>query len=798
MKKKKWTPRPGQGGGPRKANTQEDPSTNAGGAQLNTGAGKPPAGAGSPASGAAKSLLDSALEYASRGWPVIPVHTIRPVGICTCGNKDCKSPGKHPMTPHGVKDGSTDPAVIRDWWTRWPLANIGICTGKTANIVVLDVDPRHGGTASLAKLVKKHGALPVTTEVKTGSGGSHFYFSHPVEGEIHNATNLRGHSGLDVRAKDGYIIAPPALHKSGNLYAWVNPPGVTPPAPLPNWLLDLMKTGPGPAASTASSGRLIPNNKRKQVLTRIARDLHKQGMGKEAIEAVLMAENRTRCATPYSDEEVKTIVNRECSYPVQKEDEEPEEDLSWVQAPMGPGLLRAAIEALHKCGLAGEDNNAGLVYLAFSSRTQKRPINVFVGGPSSGGKSELVRRVSELFPKRCVYRMTTMSSKALFYSKVDLQHCFIWVGENDGLGEDPVLLTTIRAVAWEGHLSIDTVDTSSGKPVGISVTKPGPTGVIMTGVGENEDQLATRMFPIEVSDTPAQSAQIVRAQAQHWDDPDSSGELKPWRKLAVDQEQADRVFIPYKEWLADRMPKKVTRIRRDFPQFLRLIETHALLERKYRARDAEGRIVADLADYATVEALLHSSFSGVHQDGLTPAQRDAVEIIKDLTEVIKRLASEFEGVPKDCGVTGRQVATELDVEPSNASRRLKRPLKLGYVINTEARKGYPAKYVPGEPLPRVTGGLPSPEELAKGCGLSGRWVDPITGKLCQYPPEDDCNGATGDSGPSPVGSKPVAPPIAGAGSAAATPPATPESFVVEVPEAGVAALHTDVDPGRRP
>src|SRR3989442_2197887 len=39
-------------------------------------------------------ILHEALTYASRGWPVLPLYTVRN-GQCSCGNTTCSSPGKH-------------------------------------------------------------------------------------------------------------------------------------------------------------------------------------------------------------------------------------------------------------------------------------------------------------------------------------------------------------------------------------------------------------------------------------------------------------------------------------------------------------------------------------------------------------------------------------------------------------------------------------------------------------------------------------------------------------------------------
>ncbi len=64
--------------------------------------------------------LQDALQYAAKGWRVLPLHGVTASRTCTCGKSDCSSVGKHPRTAHGVKDATTDEAVIRSWWRRWP------------------------------------------------------------------------------------------------------------------------------------------------------------------------------------------------------------------------------------------------------------------------------------------------------------------------------------------------------------------------------------------------------------------------------------------------------------------------------------------------------------------------------------------------------------------------------------------------------------------------------------------------------------------------------------------------------
>ena len=97
-----------------------------------------------------KDTLKAALDYAAMGWAVLPLHAVEK-GRCTCGDAGCGSPGKHPRTNHGLKDATSDPDTIRAWWAAWPDSNVGVRTGEESGIVVLDVDPRHGGSRPSTK-----------------------------------------------------------------------------------------------------------------------------------------------------------------------------------------------------------------------------------------------------------------------------------------------------------------------------------------------------------------------------------------------------------------------------------------------------------------------------------------------------------------------------------------------------------------------------------------------------------------------------------------------------------------------
>jgi hypothetical protein len=167
--------------------------------------------------------LDAALEYAARGWPVLP----------------CVARGKRPHTGHGLHDASTDRDQIRAWWARWPSSNIGLRTGIVHD--VLDVDPE--GLATLAGLggadraVIERGAV-----VGTPRGGVHVWY---LPTGLGNKAGFK--AGLDWRGRGGYALVPPSVGANDRAYEWVREFDAPLPA-VPRWLLDLVDP-PRPPAS---------------------------------------------------------------------------------------------------------------------------------------------------------------------------------------------------------------------------------------------------------------------------------------------------------------------------------------------------------------------------------------------------------------------------------------------------------------------------------------------------------------------------------------------------------------------
>ena len=159
----------------------------------------------------------------------------------------CK-PGKHPigrLVPNGFQGRDhRHVAIVSQWWTKYPSANIAIATGAPSGVWLVDID-RHGevdGEATLSALEVENGKLPTTLTARTGGGGRHLYFKYdPAVPITSDEGKSRNRPGVDIRGDNGYAVAPPSVHASGKTYEWENALAAAEPAPP--WLIEVAVRG---------------------------------------------------------------------------------------------------------------------------------------------------------------------------------------------------------------------------------------------------------------------------------------------------------------------------------------------------------------------------------------------------------------------------------------------------------------------------------------------------------------------------------------------------------------------------
>lgn len=260
----------------------------------------------------ANQLSALAVAYAGLGWPVVPLHSPGDgPSRCDCRKPCGKNAAKHPRTIHGVADASTDVAIVTRWWQMFPRANIGIATGGGSRLVVLDVDFRAGGDASIAAVVDEHGPLPETACVHTGGGGLHYYFAHPG-GRIRNSASMLG-AGLDIRGDGGYVIAPPSVHVSGARYTWAL---ACRAAPLPAWMHERIERRASCAAvDIAAALAGVTEGGRDDALFRLACKLRRADIPRDIAED-LVIRSAAACTPPFPQQDaLKKVTSAYERYP---------------------------------------------------------------------------------------------------------------------------------------------------------------------------------------------------------------------------------------------------------------------------------------------------------------------------------------------------------------------------------------------------------------------------------------------------------------------------------------------------
>ena len=163
-------------------------------------------------------MIEHALALAVRGFHIFPV----------------KAGAKMPPL---IKDFPTKAspliADVREWWAKWPDANIGISTSKFGNdeaLLVVDVDDKadKNGSATIIGLELEGNDFP-DTYTKATPHGRHIVYRVPTA--VKQSVERIGR-GVDCRSRGGYILGS-GSSVGGKPYA----DGVGRVGPAPAWLI---------------------------------------------------------------------------------------------------------------------------------------------------------------------------------------------------------------------------------------------------------------------------------------------------------------------------------------------------------------------------------------------------------------------------------------------------------------------------------------------------------------------------------------------------------------------------------
>jgi hypothetical protein len=402
-------------------------------------------------------------------------------------------------------------------------------------------------------------------------------------------------------------------------------------------------------------------------------------------------------------------------------------------------ILDRFAKTLERSGVAGETRVLKLLYLALTSRLLEKPVSIAVKGPSSGGKSYLTERVLSFFPEGAYHALTAMSERTLAYSEEPIKHRFLVIYEAEGMSGD-FATYLIRSLLSEGRVRYETVEKTRDGLKARLIEREGPTGLIVTTTAlklhpENE----TRLLSLTVADTRDQTRGVFSMLAE---EERLEADQKPWHALQhwLESPSATRtVTIPYAKALAGMVPPLAVRLRRDFGALLSLIRAHAILHQATRERDDRGRLVATLDDYLSVRELVSDLVSEGIEATVPKSVREAVH-------AVARLHAQ-----EDLPVAVVQVAKELKLDRSAASRRIRSAKDRGFLRDLEDNPRKPSRLVPADPLPEDLDILPDPHKLQayKACMRA----DESEGIHTPLPPQNELQEGGGGTYPPESGAR---------------------------------------------
>ena len=259
-------------------------------------------------------FLEIALACIRRGWYVFP----------------CKPKSKEPAIRGGNLSASNAEAKVRDWWTKWPDANVAISV-KPSKLSVLDCDHGNRNETDFRHWVDREG-LPKTYTVHTGRRlskkdgapeyGVQMYYSTPGEEPLTSmAWEDDTHSG-DVRGSWGYVMAAGCVHPdSGERYEVL---ADTPIAPVPAYMRIIKKAIPKgrdgkPNPAWMDDGSPIDDHRNCHMISLLGRK-RKGGSDDDAIREYAVAVNEERMRPPLDEEELEYLTRQACKWPVGEPD----------------------------------------------------------------------------------------------------------------------------------------------------------------------------------------------------------------------------------------------------------------------------------------------------------------------------------------------------------------------------------------------------------------------------------------------------------------------------------------------
>jgi hypothetical protein len=400
-----------------------------------------------------------------------------------------------------------------------------------------------------------------------------------------------------------------------------------------------------------------------------------------------------------------------------------------------PDLMKRVVQQVHDMGVVGEDDLITLTYIAATSRVLEQPINILARGASSGGKSFTVLHTLKLIGSDFTNQLTSSSALSLVYDTRPLAHTVMFLFEANQLqtekqgDKDNTFAMLVRTLISEGKIIHQTSVEGPGSPTGRRVeriVREGPIAFICTTTGSLYDENETRMLAWSIHEDSDQTTAVMKGLAARATGAVvASPDLAQWHDLQrwLSLGPSDAV-IPFAPQITAAIEPTMVRFRRDVGALFTFIRASAILHQAQRQLDAQGRVIANIADYELArplfaKAMAESAGRGVPDNVRTVvkliAKRAGVPAAKPTKMTFKR--DEGAGRAVEVTISSEQIGTATGIGKWAAYRAVCAAVDAGYLVNNETRPKKPFRLVLKHQPDEVGGSLlPDSAKIAQEGG----------------------------------------------------------------------------------
>jgi hypothetical protein len=301
-------------------------------------------------------------------------------------------------------------------------------------------------------------------------------------------------------------------------------------------------------------------------------------------------------------------------------------------------LIERTKKDIASIGVVGEETNALLIYLAYTSRLLDDPVAVVTRGHSSTGKSTLLYKVSLLFPPESKFELMRMTDASLFNAPVDaLEHKILITGERRHTTDEAAFdaNSMIRQLLSEKRVtrsvSVPGGEEGGGRWVTEIQERKGPVAFAeSTTAGSIFEEDLNRMLEVFTDETDDQNLAVMLAIGnKHDQDPAGQEAVIAWHHEFQRGLGRYKVRVPFWEAVARGLPRRDPRCRRIAQQVLSVIEASALLHQHERKTDGDY-LTATVGDYAIARGLLIAPLHAA--TGIGPNYDQALKLRKKIPQ----------------------------------------------------------------------------------------------------------------------------------------------------------------------